>query len=773
MWLARGSVVTAGAISRRLGLGAGSTVGGRVGIAIDPRLLAKLAAGRQVALVSGTNGKTTTTRLLAEALGGPGIVATSLAGANMPAGLVAALCSTPAPTGPAVLEVDEGYLGDVDASVRPRVVVALNLSRDQLDRVGEVRMVAARWREAFAATKATVVANCDDPLVAWAAIAARHVVWVAAGGIWHADAHHCPSCDARVDFSAAETSGWSCTCGLRRPRPEAALTDHALRIGDRTVPFALALPGRFNRANAAMAAVAASVLGIDAARALEAMSRVDDIAGRFAVVTDGSLSARLLLAKNPAGWTELVDLLAGGTGPLVVAVNARDADGRDPSWLWDVPFERLGERRVVATGERRDDLAVRLRHAGVAHATVRDQIDALHAAHRAGSGMGGHSAGVNATVDYVGNYTAFQELRRRVGRSPHTAAAPTKTLRTDAQPSWTVRMPARPRSADTIRPDSSDTTISGPGPGPGPGPGSGSGSGSGRARARRSALSVVVVHPDLLGTYGDGGNGVVLADRAEWRGIPVELVVAPSDGPLPRSADLYCLGGGEDGPQSRSATQLADGSLEDALARGATVLAVCAGFQILGHSFPGPGGVPQPGLGLLDVATVRGTGPRAVGEVVAEVLAPTALGPAALASTALGPTALGPTALGPTALGPTALGPTAAGDHALLTGFVNHAGETRIGPGARPLARLLSGDGNTRSGAPPADGAVAGTVVATYLHGPVLARNPALADALLSMATGQVLEPLDDVEEDALRVERLRGSARKIGTGTPRARKIG
>ncbi len=716
MWLARGSVVTAGAISRRLGLGAGSTVGGRIGIAVDSRLLSKLAAGRQVALVSGTNGKTTTTRLLAEALGGPGVVATSPAGANMPAGLVAALCSTPAPTAPAVLEVDEGYLGEVDASVRPAVVVALNLSRDQLDRVGEVRMVAARWRETFAATRATVVANCDDPLVAWAAIAARHVVWVAAGGIWHADAHHCPSCDARVDFSAADASGWSCTCGLRRPRPEAALTDHTLRIGDRTVPIALALPGRFNRANAAMAAVAASVLGVDAARALEAMSHVDDIAGRFAVVTDGSVSARLLLAKNPAGWTELVDLLAGGTGPLVVAVNARDADGHDPSWLWDVPFERLGGRRVVATGERRDDLAVRLRHAGVAHATVRDQIDALHAARRAGSAAGGYSAGSSGTIDYVGNYTAFQEVRRRVGRSPHAAAAPAKTVRTDAEPSWTVRPPARTGPPDT-------TT---------------SGSGSGRARTRSSVLSVVVVHPDLLGTYGDGGNGIVLADRAEWRGIPAELVLAPSDGPLPRSAELYCLGGGEDGPQSRSAAQLADGSLEDALTRGATVLAVCAGFQILGHSFPGPGGAPHAGLGLLDVTTVRGTGPRAVGEVVAEVLAP-----------------------------------TAPGEHALLTGFVNHAGDTRIGPGARPLARLLSGDGNSRSDASPVDGAVAGTMLATYLHGPVLARNPALADALLSMATGQVLDPLDDDEEDALRAERLRGSARKVGAGIPRARKIG
>jgi hypothetical protein len=131
-------------------------------------------------------------------------------------------------------------------------------------------------------------------------------------------------------------------------------------------------------------------------------------------------------------------------------------------------------------------------------------------------------------------------------------------------------------------------------------------------------LRVAVVHPDLLGTYGDGGNGLILARRADWRGKDVELLQAVSDRPLPE-ADIYCLGGGEDGPQVRAArTLIDDGTLAQRVAGGAVVLAVCAGFQIVGRSFPDAAGEPQEGVGLLDIETTKGTGPRAVGEVLAD-----------------------------------------------------------------------------------------------------------------------------------------------------------
>ena len=159
---------TTGFLSRAAGIGSGSTIGGRVGLLIDPDLLGELGAGRDIVLVTGTNGKTTTTRLIVEALGGPGKVASSGSGANLPPGLASALAAARRGQ-PAVLEVDERYLGAAAAALDPQVIVLLNVSRDQLDRMSEVRMIAERWRTVLGSSSATVVANADDPLVVHAA----------------------------------------------------------------------------------------------------------------------------------------------------------------------------------------------------------------------------------------------------------------------------------------------------------------------------------------------------------------------------------------------------------------------------------------------------------------------------------------------------------------------------------------------------------------------------------------------------------------------------
>ena len=406
-------------LSRRLGAGSGTVAGGHAGLALDPALLEHLAAGRRVALVSGTNGKTTTTRLLAVAVEGAlGRAATNATGSNMPAGHVTALASAP-PGAPAVLEVDEGYLPRLLASLGPDVVVLLNLSRDQLDRTNEVRMVANRWRAALAdAPGTTVVANADDPLVAWAASAAARRVWVAAGLSWREDAVACPACEGRIAFSRSGDE-WGCACGFTRPAPDVRLEgdELAVRADGRRMDVLLALPGRFNRANAAMAAAAAWALGARWEDALERIAAVDAVAGRFAVVEVGGVPARLMLAKNPAGFQELLDVVCARSGPVVVGINARVADGKDPSWLWDVPFERLAGRTVVATGERCRDLSVRLRYAEVAHRTVRDQVAAVRAAWMAGRAAGRAAEGTgnpSAPVDFVGNYTAFVDLHARV-----------------------------------------------------------------------------------------------------------------------------------------------------------------------------------------------------------------------------------------------------------------------------------------------------------------------------------------------------------------------
>jgi UDP-N-acetylmuramyl tripeptide synthase len=393
------------ATSRRLGRGQGTVAGGRAGLRVDPRLLEHLSAGRQVALVTGTNGKTTTTRLLTVALatGGDEVVSNET-GSNMPPGHVAALAGNDAPR--AVLEVDEVYLPRVLSATSASVVVLLNLSRDQLDRTNEVRMVAGRWRAALAAAPHThVVANADDPLVVWGAAAAGDAHWVGAGMRWQHDAVGCPSCEGRIEFGEGS---WACRdCGFARPSVEAELVADgsgvptAVWADGRRYKVRLALPGRFNQANALLAAVAAEACGIDAGKALDAMAEVKEVAGRFTVRTFGATRARLMLAKNPAGWDELLDLVAGGSAPLVVSINARVADGADPSWLWDVPFERLAGRTVVATGDRYRDLSVRLRYAGVVHTTEPDPSSAVTTA---AADDGGEP------VDVIGNYTAFHDL---------------------------------------------------------------------------------------------------------------------------------------------------------------------------------------------------------------------------------------------------------------------------------------------------------------------------------------------------------------------------
>ncbi len=668
-------------LSRTLGRGSGTVAGGRVGLAIDPGLLGTLSAGRRVALVSGTNGKTTTTRMLVAALSGPssGAVASNDTGANMPAGHLSALVASPdAPA--AVLEVDEGYLGRLIEETRPRVVVLLNLSRDQLDRIAEVRMLVDRWRTALGGqprpdlhggvdpAPTVVVANADDPMVVWAASAAPVVHWVGAGQVWRNDAVGCPSCGGVIDFGP--DGAWACArCGLERPERRAWVEGSVLVTagGDR-LSMEIGLPGQFNRANAAMAAVAATEMGDDVApapslaEALHALSVVDQVAGRFSSTVRNGRPVRLLLAKNPAGWTAIFDLLdetAPEGGPVVLSVNARVADGLDTSWLWDVPFERLAGRPVIATGDRRLDLAVRLRYAEVGCTVVGDPLVALDVATSDGGrrGRGGQRG-------------------CRLPRQLHR-------LRRCAGPA---------------------VTASGP----------------------RSALCIVVVYPDLLGTYGDGGNGLILARRASWRGIDVDLVQADSSQPVP-TGDIYCLGGGEDGPQVRASTGLvADGTLLRAVDRGAVVLGVCAGYQLLGRSFPDSVGRPHPGLGLLDVTTAKGTGRRAVGELVAE---PTAAAPR-LADGSPMPT---------------------------LTGFENHGGVTTVGSGARPVGRVVAGIGNGDGDG--TEGAWSGRVFGCYLHGPLLARNTALADLLLGWAVSPSgagpLEPLEDDEERALRGERL------------------
>jgi len=231
-----------------------------------------------------------------------------------------------------------------------------------------------------------------------------------------------------------------------------------------------------------------------------------------------------------------------------------------------------------------------------------------------------------------------------------------------------------------------------------------------------SPIKLVLIYQSLLGIYGDRGNATVLAKRLEWRGIPHELVVVEPGDPLPPDAHLYLLGGGEDAAQISAVTALkADGNLFRGLDAGAVLFAVCAGYQICGTTFTvGDADTVLEGLGVLDVSTRRGP-ERAVGEILTSWTRPD-------------------------------------GTTSLITGFENHGGFTTLGTSASPLARVEIGIGNDGRGG---EGAMQGRVIGTYPHGPVLARNPDLADHLLTLATGLDLEPLPRTELDALRAERI------------------
>jgi len=377
-------------------------IGGLVAMTLDRSLLRQLGESRRTVLVTGTNGKSTTTRMTAAALGSLGAVATNSEGANMDAGLIAALAGA-RDASFAALEVDEMHLPHIADAVSPRVIVLLNLSRDQLDRVGEINVIERTLRAGLSRhPSAVVVANCDDVLMTSAAYDCPHVVWVAAGAGWANDSVSCPRSGEVI---VRDRSHWYSTgTDFKRPTPQWWFDDEMLYGPDGlAVPMKLSLPGAVNRGNAAQAVAAAVSCGVHPAAAVAAASGVSEVAGRYRTVTLGAHRARILLAKNPAGWQEALSMIDKHGAGVVISVNGQVPDGEDLSWLWDVRFEHFDDTAVVAAGERGTDLAVRLAYAGVDHTLVHDTVAAIS------SCPPGH-------VEVITNYTAFLQLQRALER---------------------------------------------------------------------------------------------------------------------------------------------------------------------------------------------------------------------------------------------------------------------------------------------------------------------------------------------------------------------
>jgi lipid II isoglutaminyl synthase (glutamine-hydrolysing) len=378
------------ALSRRLGAGAGMTVPGKLLSKLDPgaidRLAARLPAG--TAVVSATNGKTTTSAMAAEILRPRFRLAHNRSGANLVSGVASTLLAAGgAELG--LLEVDEAALPEVLRRIRPRALLLGNLFRDQLDRYGELELIAERWRDAVAALpeETAVVLNADDPQLG----ALRGTVFfglddpsVARPALQHAaDSKYCVRCGTPYEYAAAyvgHLGDYRCpACG--HARPALAVSARSIELtGLERVTFdlvapegtrhvELALPGLYNVYNALGAAALTRALGASLEEIVEGLGRFGAAFGRFERIPVDGKRLLLLLIKNPAGANEAVRTLVDGGPPrvAVVALNDAIADGRDVSWIWDVDFEPLlaGLEQVVASGSRAAELALRFAYGGL------------------------------------------------------------------------------------------------------------------------------------------------------------------------------------------------------------------------------------------------------------------------------------------------------------------------------------------------------------------------------------------------------------------------
>ncbi|WP_300610265.1 MurT ligase domain-containing protein [Corynebacterium sp.] len=392
--------------SQKTGRGAGGMIGGLIANAIDPNLLAQLGQGRPTVLVTGTNGKSTTTRMLAHALASRYSVATNEGGDNMDAGVISALLAG-RDKDVVALEVDELHVPNIAEKLDADVLILLNLTRDQLDRVGEINKIERALRACVEARpNMTVIANCDDVQVTSVAWDAPNVVWVSAGAGFVGDSTSCPRTGGHI---VRTEDDWYAVKKLpdgrefRRPEPTWWVDKDGLGYAGKTLPMNLQLPGRANRGNAAQAIAAAVVMDVPVTHALRAAEEVTDVAGRYSLVEFEGHTLRLMLAKNPAGWQEALSMIDRDVDSVVIAVNGQVADGQDLSWIWDVRFEDFEGQQVLAAGERGTDLAVRLGYAGVRHTLIKDTVDAVLAC-------------PPGRVEVLANYTAFRDLKRELER---------------------------------------------------------------------------------------------------------------------------------------------------------------------------------------------------------------------------------------------------------------------------------------------------------------------------------------------------------------------
>ena len=714
---------------------------GKIALYVDPRLLANLREKltRGSIMVVGTNGKTTVTNLLADVLEGSGVrVVCNRTGANLDSGVSTALLhAKEADWG--VFESDELWLKKMTPQLKPTYVLLLNLFRDQLDRCGEIDRIQDSIVEALAASPETIlVFNADDPLCASIAKRAselpgrertRQIAFGVSESMGLAqntvsDATMCQLCSSMFEYDFrqyGQLGAWHCpTCGFSRPSLDFAAQN--VELGEHELSFDIARPqpnagesaparpiraafsGAYMVYNLLAVGVAADLVGCGNDAIQAAIESFDPKNGRLQRYSVEGRSILLNLAKNPTGFNQNLKIIEKDASPKAVAffINDKEADGRDISWLWDIDFEELSRQEgcvVFAGGIRGNDMQVRLKYAGIPSKVVKNTQEFLDELAKLPHEMNAYA---------IANYTALPNVKSALDAAESEAGDPTNCEAGD--PVRETPCSNSPRFAAELRAE----------------PPAQGRSGVDRAESPAQAQErtpIVIAHmfPDLLNLYGDGGNVRILSGRLAWRGIPVQVKrVEYGESVDLGDVDLVFLGGGPDREQKLASAELM--RMKDELAayvkEDGPVLAICGGYQILGKTWL-LGDEDVPGLGLIDMETRRpGTSAdRLIDNIV--LSSPLATHP--------------------------------------VVGYENHAGRTYLAEGVKPFGAVVSSVGHGNNDADKADGALYLKVLGTYLHGPLLSKNPEIADWLLAAAcerharrTGEsapALARLDDAEE--------------------------
>lgn len=687
----------------------GGNIPGAVALRLDSGIVGELGADLSESIViTGTNGKTTTTGLIADSLGAEGAyVVCNRAGNNMESGIASALIEERSQLSGhplACFECDELYTARVLPALHPRALVLLNLFRDQLDRYGEIDHTQDVIVKALTSSPETIlIFDADDPLCA--AIADRAPNPHIAFGIDEptgleadriSDSRFCARCNAPLDYAYVhygQLGAYHCPrCGWERPSLSFAV--RGVNLNERGYEFDVIdqreradgasrhLQTRYTGLhmvyNVCAAYAAATIMGAELNDFQSVLDAYQPASGRMRTYMAFGRATKSNLAKNPTGFDRMIQEIKAENGMLMAFfLNDNDADGHDISWIWDVDFERLLDlpRTPVAFvgGTRKNDLQVRLKYAGIPARLIDSVEDAIALC---------ADEPADEILHVVANYTAFppvvaelEELERRED-APRASTTATTSV------------------APNISPNKAREW--------------------GTALGLERPLRIVHLYPDALNLYGDGGNIASLSRRCEWRGIPARVDQVRMGDVLDLSdADVVLLGGGADRDQLAVAHELM-GQREKLAAYvedGGALLAICGGYQLLGKYYC-MGDERIEGLSILNIETTSGD-TRLIGNMAVD----------------------------------SSICPKA------IVGFENHAGRTSLGPDETPLGHsLVAHTGN--NGVDGTEGVLHKGVVGTYLHGPILPKNPGVTDWLITRALQRrglsvELPALDDSCESA------------------------